>query len=917
MKVPYLLKKDITIVFIILLVLTIGLIFLYIKKNLVFEDSQPIDAIPTNAAVIIQINQPEKTVVNLLKNTAYSSDLEHFESFSIISQVHQFIDTSAVFKNEYSGALLDRSCIISLHPSTEHEANWLATIPLKKKSEEKEITKHLLRLEPDAERVKYYGSSILAIQKSSQIPISLYVTIYKGIISISNNRSTLELSVNQRNENRSLLDDVAFRNIHKTSQVANSVSVYVNFSQMSQLSSGLFNSNSFNAGFIERIANWSELDLEIRNDAISLNGFTITNEENHFANLFKGVSSQKSEIIQIIPDDTKFLMSYSFNGNRQFKENLLKYATENSSGDTYLKESESFRSKAGIGFEELFFSFIDKEIALIYTEPSSDNPSGNRYLIFNTQGQSKTLEIIRVINQEQENATTPTQWIELDDQTKFPVYSGLSQKMMTLLWQNLFPVVPSAYYTFFRNYIVFANSPEELKTFMYATVLNKSLSAHPYYAPFLENFSFQENFFLFCEVPYIFPFAQKSLNASIFHPTNNQNQALSKFYGLGIQLSSAQNLLYTSVYANYTPQRDKQPTTIWQSRLDSTIIGKPALVDNHNTGEKEILVQDNYYNLYLINNMGRVLWKRPLESPILSEIYQIDFYKNGKLQYLFNTAGRLYLIDRNGNHVAKYPFTLPSTATNGLSVFDYENNKDYRIFLALSDNRVYLFDKNGNRNPGWSPPQTEGTVTSPVQYFSTGGRDYIVFSDQYRNYILDRRGENRVIPARSFIRNPNSLFFLEGDGSGASLVTTTQSGLLAKISLPGGECSFNELFDCPEEHFMTLINENTGKPSYVYVTRNQLQSFNSDGQQEMVVTFDQPILIRTDIYQFSATDIKFGIVEQNTGRIHLIGRDGKNYRGFPLKGNSRFSIGFLKSSAYRFNLIVGGEHNFLNNYRIE
>lgn len=917
MKKSFMVKKDITIVFIILLVVSIGLIFLYIKKNLIFEDSQPIDAIPTNAAIIIQINQPEKTVVNLLKNTAYSSDLEHFESFSIISQVHQFIDTSAVFKNEYSGALLNRPCIISLHPSAKHEANWLVTIPLKQKSEEKEITKHLIRLEPYAERAKYNGSSILAIQKSSQIPISLYVTIYKGIISISNNRSTLELSVNQRNENRSLLDDVAFRNIHKTSQVANSVSVYVNFSQMAQLSSGLFNSNSFNAGFIERIANWSELDLEIRNDAISLNGFTITNEENHFANLFNGVSSQKSEIIQIIPDDTKFLMSYSFNENRQFKENLLKYATKNSSGDTYLKESESFKSKVGVGFEELFFSFIDKEIALIYTEPSSDNESGNRYLIFNTQGQSKTLEIISTINQEQENATTPTQWIELDDQTKFPVYSGLSQKMMTLLWENLFPVVPSAYYTFFRNYIVFANSPEELKTFMYATVLNKSLSGHPYYAPFLENFSFQENFFLFCEIPFIFPFAQKSLNASIFHPTNNQNQALSRFYGLGVQLSSAQNLVYTSVYANYTPQRDKQPTTIWQSRLDSTIIGKPTLVDNHNTGEKEILVQDNKYNLYLINNMGRVLWKRPLEGPILSEIYQIDFYKNNKLQYIFNTAGRLYLIDRNGNHVAKYPLTLPSPATNGLSLFDYDKNKDYRIFLALSDNRVYLFDKNGNRNPGWSPPQTEGTVTSPVQYFSTGGRDYIVFSDQYRNYILDRRGENRVIPARSFVRNPSSLFFLEGDGSGASLVTTTQSGLLAKISLPGGECSFNELFDCPEEHFMTLINGNTGKPSYVYVTRNQLQSYNSESQQEMAVTFDQPILIRTDIYQFSATDIKFGIVEQNTGRIHLIGRDGKNYRGFPLKGNSRFSIGFLKSSAYRFNLIVGGEHNFLNNYRIE
>src|SRR5690554_8020207 len=59
-----------------------------------------------------------------------------------------------------------------------------------------------------------------------------------------------------------------------------------------------------------------------------------------------------------------------------------------------------------------------------------------------------------------------------------------------------------------------------------------------------------------------------------------------------------------------------------------------------------------------------------------------------------------------------------------------------------------------------------------------------------------------------------------------------------------------------------------------------------------------------DVYRFSASDTKFGVVEQEGGKIHLINSDGFHYQGFPLKGNSRFSIGLLKNAAYRFNVVT-------------
>lgn len=910
-------RKDITIVSIALLIAIIVSIFLYIRFHFDYDETQPILAVPTDAGIIIQVNHPDKTRSFLFKNTSFREDLNKFETFKILSQVNEYIDSSNVFRNNNAISFLERSVLVSMHPDSQDQTNWLVNIALKNREEEREMNKLIKNFNSGGAHYKIDGSSIFELPKDKHFPLTAYATIFKGVLSFSNSQNIIEQSIVQRNKGESLLDDVTFRKIHKTTVQNNSVSIYINYLNLGKLTYSLFGSAINNPLFISRIAKWSELDVEIRHDAISLNGFTVSDEDGFFIDLFDGVTPQKSEMAQVVPSDAKFLMGYSFNANKRFKDNLMSLVVSGISGESFKKEADAFKTKTGVRFEDAFFSFIDKECALVYTEPTPSNPDGSRFLVFKTLGQSKTLENIALMVQDEVDPGEPAMWINLDDQTKFPVYRAPTSKLMQMLWGTIFPEIPATYFTFYRNFIIFANSIQELQAFIYSNVLNKTLSAHPYYSPFLENFSFHENFFLFAEIPFIFPFAQKNLNPSIFYPTNEQVQTLSKFYGVGIQLSSTNNLIYTSLHANYTPQRDKEPRTIWQSRLDSTIIGKPALVDNHNTGEKEILVQDNKNNLYLMNNMGRVLWKRPLEGPIMSEIIQIDFYKNNKLQYLFNTANRLYIIDRNGNHVAKYPITLPSPATNGLTVFDYDNNKEYRIFIALSDNRVYLFDKNGNRNPGFMPPQTEGVVSTPIQYFSTGGRDYIVFSDQYRNYILDRRGENRVIPARSFIRNPKSIFFLEGEGSDAKLVTTTQSGIVAKISLPSGECSFNQFFDSPENHFFTLIMGNTPNPLYIYVLQNQLLAFNGAGRKELEVDFNQPINIHTDIYQFSANDIKFGIVEEKSGRIHLLGRDGKNYQGFPLKGNSRFSIGFLKSSAYRFNLIVGGEHNFLNNYRIE
>ena len=50
---------------------------------------------------------------------------------------------------------------------------------------------------------------------------------------------------------------------------------------------------------------------------------------------------------------------------------------------------------------------------------------------------------------------------------------------------------------------------------------------------------------------------------------------------------------------------------------------------------------------------GTKIWSKKFESRVISDIYQIDMYKNSRLQFVFLTIEYLYIVDVKGNIVKK------------------------------------------------------------------------------------------------------------------------------------------------------------------------------------------------------------------------------------------------------------------------
>jgi hypothetical protein len=399
----------------------------------------------------------------------------------------------------------------------------------------------------------------------------------------------------------------------------------------------------------------------------------------------------------------------------------------------------------------------------------------------------------------------------------------------------------------------------------------------------------------------------------------NNYDKLQKIQSLGFQITKVSGMNYGNMLVHYLDEYRGKPQTVWESLLDTAFSFKPQFVENHYTGQKEIFLQDDNNSIYLINKAGRILWKQKISEPINSEVKQIDYYKNGKLQLIFSTENYLHVIDRNGNYVERYPVRLREKASAGMSLFDYEGNKDYRIFIPCIDNNIYAYTKEGNIVSGWTFSGTDNRVTNPLVHFRVENKDFIVFGDKFKTYITDRRGSIRVAVNEMIAKSENNNYYLENNGTLAKsrILTTDTAGHIISISF-GGKVSKLNIGDYSSNHFFDFKDVNAdGRKDFIILDRDNLVVIDQDRSRILDFSFPNEIVQRPIYFLFSYNDRKLGLIDNRDTKIYLINNDGSLYHGVPLDGNTLFSIGYLENSVGDFNLIVGGSNNFLYNYSVQ
>lgn len=331
-------------------------------------------------------------------------------------------------------------------------------------------------------------------------------------------------------------------------------------------------------------------------------------------------------------------------------------------------------------------------------------------------------------------------------------------------------------------------------------------------------------------------------------------------------------------------------------KLDAPIMSEVQLFSNHRTSGKDIVLQDINNDLSLFSSSGKRLWKKPLDAPILGRVKEVDLLRNGKKQLAFVTSGKLYVIDRNGKDVAPFPVNFKDPVTQPLSVFDYDNNRNYR-FVIVQGKEILLYDSRARVVDGFRFRRAGSEIVLPPQHIRIGSKDYVIIAEANgRLNILSRVGRTRVELEQRLDFSGNAVA-KEGDDfvvitADNKKVTIDQNGKLSSRTL-----------DVGPDFFFDIMNR-------VKVTLDEnLLRINGKLIELPFGVYSKPRLFE------SGSRVLIGLTETQEKKVYLFDSRGELMPGLPAFGTSPPDYGRSRAEG-NLMVVTGGDQEVLL-YRIE
>lgn len=887
-----------------------------------------LDAVPMDAVVVVQSPSFNSVINPILDQNHVYDQLCKLPSFLIVDTVIREINSIAANDKSIKKLISESKFQFSLHKTGKERINFIYYLNFngntwKSKVESVFNTYFANRLSITSRKYEGFTVSDMTIKGKSENHEWAFSTV-EDLMIISPSSILLENALRQVKQEKKIYHSQEFKDVQQTTGKNVDGNVFINYKYLPDALNIYFR-DKYNPVHtaIRNFATWAGLDLHVKHDAIMLSGFShLKDSLNTFLNLFSNQAAQKTGLYNVLPSNSNTFFVVAV---ENFSEYILKYNDHlNFLGDHPDRKAynKKVQTQLDFSFYEDFYQYIDNEFGFTICNFTTLNESQDLpFVIIKTKSGDKIRQSIEKIikaeaSRNKENPGLYKQDLRLDGNTRFVIYKLPLENAGYSLLGHFFDFPENNYAAIIDNFLILGTSPRALSKFMHFKILGKTLVNNPVFHDFSTLLSEMTNVFFYTNIPKSLNLYRGLLKDDVISGIKDHNDIFQKVQSVGIQFNVANKRMFTNAIIQYNKQYNENAHTVWETLLDTALDFKPVFVKNHYTQENEIFVQDLKNNIYLINKVGRVLWKLPINGQINSEIYQVDYYRNGKLQYLFSTPSRLYLIDREGNFVERYPIQLPSKASAGMSLFDYDNNYNYRIFIPTKDKKVNLYNIKGRTVDGWEFDKAEHVVRQTIKHFRVDTKDYIVFSDGFRLYILNRRGHVRVRVNDLVYKSKNNQVYLDTHSEKAKLVTTSEDGTIHKIFFDG-TIEKQKIKDYDPDHFFDFNDVNAdGNNDYIFLTNDKLEIYEQNGDEVFSKTFTFQPSHPPAYYHFSYKDRKIGITAKGINKIYLFNKDGTMYGGFPLQGNTPFSIGKLSATS-RFNLIVGNNHNFLLNYSVQ
>lgn len=690
-----------------------------------------------------------------------------------------------------------------------------------------------------------YSHEIIFASYSKQVLAQIFDRNVKKI-----NTKQIEFFVNHNNKNTPL-------------------SLYFFNEQLSQIARILMKSKFGNyLNLVDSLKGQTSWNMNFKQDAFIFKGETdLTGSKNSYLQLFANQTAQVQALGNYLPKNAASYIDFSISDGHSFRSGLKELLIQQKEYDRINKSIKSLEDDTKISFDSVITPIFNDEFALA----ELDNQD--------------VLGLISI----SDSSLFSNNFKKFSSSVGDSIYQFKYSNLLYASFGEPFKGFTRPYFTIVDNIMVVASRTGILrdyresfreKQFLSGTAIFKNHAA-------LQNSRSNITF-------YLEPKAGKSnildnLKSDYAKNFKDEEQfGFQNFYSWSYQLSGNQGTFSSSLYGLYKSDTRLGGKPEWTVQLENRIINKPWILDQDGKS-KFIMIQEQDHTVHAYSPDGKELWQNLFQGEILSEPIQLQ-----DLSIIMVTKNRLYRINPDGKNVSGFSIELPSTATYGATISNF--NKEQRIYIPATD-RILAYSLDGKRVEGFENNTVDGRILFDLKTTTLGQTNYIIagtstaavyfFNENgkiLRKQTLNTDGES--------VKNPIGMI-AASDEKNSFVYVADNKGSVFKVSFDG-ETRKIKLGDWGKDVFFNFEDISGGADrDFVILSNNRLNAYSSrDSSSYFEYKFIEDVSNRPLFFKRIGKSDVIGVGTDNR-MIYVFGSDGLVQEGFPMEGFSKFYYGTI------------------------
>jgi hypothetical protein len=871
-------------------------------------------AIPTDAVCITEAHNFTETWKSFSVENAIWKELLSVDAFMDLNHKINFFDSVFVHGEKVLNIDEHTKIYLSVHADTAQGVDFLLAFNIPLTAEKRAVNEIIEQAIP----VMYTKSDTLVAgiavhQYSLRDGKKFYYYLNNTVFALSYSPDLIEKSARTLVANASLLQNKSFTKVLKTAGTESAANVFVNFKNLSGIMPQYLSDE--NKSFINAMSNfaqWISMDLNLKNDIITMNGFSYSIDSlNDYLSLFKNQKAPKIEITNLIPLNTAFFSYTGISDGQKFLKDFKKFNSSTPEHEMHAKQLKVIESKYGIDLDYFFNSWIGNEMAAVITESYGEKYAPEQYAIFKTRDINQALKSFNELAQSiHVNAAVETnEEIQSEEYREYKLSKLDLPAFLPLIFGKAYPAFSQHYYTAINNYIVIAQSASSLRSLINFYSAGRTLNNDRHYLKFSESLSESSNFFVYSAVARSPKLYANQLEKSLAKTVEKNSSLFRKFQSLALQFKSSGDLFYNNLCLKYNPVYKPEFNTLWDIELDTTFLTAPFLAINLLDSTDLFAIQDASFNVHLFDHNGKRLWSKSIGEKIIGKIHQVHANKAGNYRMAFVTEKHFYMINEEGDFPDNFPVTLKANATTGLGYINF-NEKEKPLLLVACDNlSIYNYKTNGEIDTDWKTDHLKDTLRGQFVPFTCDGRDMICFADEGKNLrLIDKRGNWIVKFKEKLPALHRNVFYLDIKKSlnTSAVIVSDNEGVVYRYNFKGVFDKFELMPKVSKNYFFTYADiDSDGKGDYIFVDNNRLNVLNKDKTIKFDFTFNSEINAPAQLVQLNDSTNKLAVSTGDEG-LFVFDSNGSLNRGISLAGKAPVCVTSIDNGKFYFAVTTFG-----------